>query len=74
MPNDIKPIDVTIFPPDVLTFHVTPKNDDGTLSIARTDVIVRDSASTLLMLCREFKALDPREQRNFIIALIVERM
>lgn len=71
---ELDPIKTTIFPPDVLTFHVTPKNRDNTLQLARTDIIVRDSASTLMALQREFHELDPKEQRNFVIALIVERL
>lgn len=68
------PIRTTIFPPNVLTFHLDPHNPDDTLPLTRTEVVIRDAASTLLTLQSHFRSLDPKEQRNYLIALLVEKM
>lgn len=66
MPSDA-PIRIDHFPPNVLTFHI------GDIPLDLT-VQVRDAPHLLIQMRDHFLELDPKEQRNFIIALIVERM
>jgi len=63
----MQPIRIDHFPPNVLTFHI------GEIPLDLT-VQVRDAPHILITMRDNFLAMDPKEQRNFIIALLVEKM
>lgn len=67
-------IPAVIFPPNVLTFYLTPHNPDGTPAQARTEIVIRDAVTTLYDIQQYFRSLPHDEQIVYLQSLITERL